>query len=400
MNIIKHFKGIRFNSDMVKIENCIAPPYDVFNYGDDTDSKLRSNPYNIVHIQKPEGEGDSKYENAASVLKNFIDNGTLIEDAKEGIYILEQSWGGSSRTGILAVVKLDETYDKIRPHEKTKKGPITDRFKLTKSTGLNIGSIFVVFNDTDSTVSGMITDEKSSGGTLLYDCVFPGSIRNRLFFSENTDILSMIEEKHLYIADGHHRYQTMLDFRNFCRNSAASSAGEDTFEYTLMFIVPDSEITILPYHRLIKDLDPAITGALPEKVRSLFSVDKHAGIPKAPPKGSIGMFLCDTYYVLTPKENNAALDVELLHNSILEPFLGLDEDKIKSGDYIHYFSGDTDIEEIFKPVREGKYQLGFALNPPEFSDITGVSDKGLTMPRKSTFFYPKVPSGIAMYKAR
>ncbi len=394
MNKIKKFKGIRYNPDKVKIENCVAPPYDVFNYGDATDTRLRKNPHNIVHIQKPSGPGDSKYENANKITQEFISNEIFTKEKKEGTYILKQTWNNSSRTGIIARVLLDDTYTKIRPHEKTKPGPIEDRLKLTKSTGLNIGSIFVVFEDNNNIISRLINDEICKAKNL-YNFRFPSSIQNELYFSDNPEISSLIEEKTLYIADGHHRYRTMLDFRNYMRKNQKAANTENKFDYTMMYIVPHSQLLILPYHRLIKNIETKLIDNLLDKVNCKFRIEKTDGNIVTPHKGSLGMYYKDNYYILTPQEKPEILDVELLHRCILEPYLELNEEKIKRGDFVHYISGDKNITEILKT---GKYQAGFILNPPAFENIMNISNAGKTMPRKSTYFYPKVPSGIVLYE--
>jgi uncharacterized protein (DUF1015 family) len=149
---------------------------------------------------------------------------------------------------------------------------------------------------------------------------------------------------------------------------------------------------------MIKDIDIKLIDELLDKIRQDFKAitAEHLAMP---PTGSLGMYYKNNYYFLTPLQKHCLLDIEVLHKHILEPFMGLSEEKIKSGDYVHYISGDKDISKILKPVKPGKYQIGFILNPTTFEDIIKISNHGKTMPRKSTYFYPKVPSGIVMYKA-
>ncbi len=398
MKLVKPFNGIRFNPDKTDIGKCIAPPYDVFNYGDTLDSALRSHLNNIVHIQKPLGNGDDKYNDADEIFKRFFSEEILVQDKEEGIYILEQTWNGSSRTGIIAAVKLDETYKRIRPHEKTKSGPIIDRLKLTQSTGLNIGSIFLVFKDDDNTATNLINNELKRARPL-YDFSYPDKINNRLFFSNNIDLLSSIENKTFYIADGHHRYKTMTDFRDIMRKNSSSVNSENNYEYAMMFIVPHTEVTILPYNRLIKDIDIKLINSLPDKINSAFNVTETTDNINIPPHGKIGMYINKTYFLLTPKNRSSILDIEILHKDILEPHLKLDEETIKKTDSVHYISGEMKTDDILKLVDSDKYQAGFLLAPVSFDEIINISNSGKTMPRKSTYFYPKVPSGIVLYKA-
>jgi uncharacterized protein (DUF1015 family) len=398
MNKIKSISGYRFNPEKVDISKCIAPPYDVFNYGDTTDKALRSEAHNIVNIQKPVGEGDTKYESAKNIFQDFVANNILINENKEGHYILKQSWGDSSRLGIITSVLLDESYTRIKPHEKTKQGPIEDRLKLTKSTGLHIGSIFVVFDDSDNAVSDLIKDEMTKNEEL-YNFKFPGNINNEFYFTDSTKINELLEEKTLFIADGHHRYQTMINYRNYMREKLGAGSNDNRHEYAMMFLVPHSEITILPYHRFIKNFDEALLDSFIDKASENFLIQTVKGCYPDPPKGSFAYYYKDNYYVLTPKEPFNGIYVEAIHEKVLEPYFGLTEEKIKTSDCVHYISGENDNKTNLAQVDDGTYQAAFILDATSFEEIKSVSLQGRTMPRKSTYFYPKVPSGIVLYKA-
>ncbi|MGM0442535.1 MAG: DUF1015 domain-containing protein [Elusimicrobiota bacterium] len=394
---IKSLKGIRYNPKKVNTKNCIAPPYDVFNYGDSIDTALRSYPENIVHIQKPAGKGDTKYQNAQTVYEKFIKKNILIQEKKSGFYIINQSWSDSSRTGFMGLVKLDPHYQRIKPHEKTKPGPITDRLKLTKSTGLNIGPIFVIFEDDKREIAELLANSERNGD-LLYNFKFPKKIKNRITFSQNKDIQKILNDKTLYIADGHHRYRTMLDYRNIMRKKDENPDGEKPYDYTMMFLVPSSEVKILAYHRLIQNVNPEKLQALTKILSENFNLTRKSKICR-PDKGKIGFYFNGDYYVFTlPRGQKNLVPPRFLQDNILSKYLDISDKKMAEGDWVHFKPGTEKISEIKKEVDKSKYQAAFILNPLRFGDIKKVSDSGGTLPPKSTYFYPKIPSGIVLNK--
>ncbi|MFW6129534.1 MAG: DUF1015 family protein [Atribacterota bacterium] len=395
MKNIKAFYPLIYNPDKTDITTCIAPPYDMFNYGDTIDNNLRKYPHNIVHIQKPLGKGDSKYHKALEIKNNFIKDKILIKEKKKGIFILKQKWQNFSRLGIIAAVKLDENYKRIRKHEDTKSGPIKDRLKLTKSIGMNIGSIFVVFEDINGKIDHNL-NQSINKDNLVNEFIFPQEVKNSLYFLKGDRILKLLQDKILYIADGHHRYQTMLQYRNFMRKKHHNKSSN--YEHTMMFLVPDKEIVIFPYHRLIRNIRPELIKNLINNLKNDFDISHQDNI-SMPQKNSIGMVLDKGYFILTPiNKTNEMLDSELLHKSILEPYLGITKANIRDSDYVHFKPGNEDINEISYAVKTKKYQAGFILNPPSFKQIKNISDNSKTMPPKSTYFFPKVPTGIVMYE--
>ncbi len=389
MRNIEFFRALRYNPEKADPSLCAAPPYDVFDYGDETDIKLRSEPVNIVHIQKPAGGGDEKYSNARKVLDGFLSEGVLIKENSPGVYIIRQSWRGGSRTGLIASVKLDETYKRVRRHEKTKPAPIEDRFKLTEATGLNIGSIFCVFPDPELKVSGLI---KRSFDKPLYDFEFPSGIRNRVFLSENCEIPEALEDKTLYIADGHHRYHTMLKYREIMRKRRGSSGA---YEYTMMYLVPESEAVILPYHRLLKNIDPGRLSDLPGRLAEDFNIAKQDKV-ELPPRGSAGFYLDPSYYIITPKKKINIPDSIMLHETLIEPFLGIPMESVRKGEFIDFLPGDSDISSLPETLRRGPWQGALLMAAPGFDEIRQAADTGISLPPKSTYFYPKIPTGIVM----
>ncbi|NLB35150.1 MAG: DUF1015 domain-containing protein [Elusimicrobia bacterium] len=385
----KNFKGILFNSS--DLASCIAPPYDVFEYGDDTDKMLRSNPSNIVHIQKPLGTGDEKYKNAAEALKKYLDDKILLEDSKPGVYIIKQTWEGGSRTGFIASVRLDDTLKRIKPHEHTKTAPISDRFKLTAATNLNIGCIFSVFDDEKGIVRDIL---KNNSKEPRYSFKFPEDIDVKVYFSDDETILSSIEDKTLYIADGHHRYKTMIKYRDMKR---AEKAPGDAYEYTMMFLVPDNECTILPYHRAVNAGEANIPSDFDEKLKKDFTITSSAKLA-IPEKGTIGLLDKSGYRILQPLKSDTRIETAVLQEKVIAPHLNISIEDIKTSESITFIPGDISLETIQDKVDTGEYLLAFILPPPEFRHVSDAADAGEVMPPKSTYFYPKIPTGIVVRK--
>ncbi|HOK41641.1 MAG TPA: DUF1015 domain-containing protein [bacterium] len=407
MAVIKKFRGFRFNKNIVDLSKAMAPPYDVFEYGDETDKKLKSYQYNIAHISKPDGEGDSKYENAAKILNNFIKNNIIVQDDKEYFYIYQQTVNNISRTGIISATKLDDTYTIIKRHEKTKDGPKVDRLKLTQTTGFNIGLIFTVFQDKNLEITNLIKNEISKKEPE-FDFYFPENINNKLWLIENNVLSDLLKDKPLYIADGHHRYQTMINYRDILRQKYGTTKNDNKpYEYAMIFNVPDANLQILAYNRVIKNISEDKFENFIEKLKVNFYVIhlKFDNVYVPEMKNEFGMYYKGKNYKLVPKEkilmttdSVEQLDVSILQNYILNPILGINEDMLKSGKYITYPKGEDDVNVIKKLVDEQNHQVGFSLYPTSIKELITVADENKIMPQKSTYFYPKLLTGMVLNK--
>ncbi|MDA3792729.1 MAG: DUF1015 family protein, partial [Elusimicrobia bacterium] len=169
-------------------------------------------------------------------------------------------------------------------------------------------------------------------------------------------------------------------------------------DYTMMFLVPSSEVLILPYHRLIKNTDTKVIEQLTDNLTEDFTVNRKDNL-RQPQKGSLGLYLRGAYYEITPRRKSTdLLDSELLQKEILDKRLGISDKDMDEGEFVHFNPGSEDISEIKNSVDSLKYQAAFILNPPSFKDIKRISDENKTMPPKSTYFYPKIPTGIVLNK--
>lgn len=408
MAVIKKFRGIRYNKELVDLSKCMAPPYDVFEYGDEMDKKLKSYEMNIAHISKPVGENDTKYENAAKIFKDFLNKKIFIYDDKEYFYIYQQTVYNMTRIGIISATKLDDTYNIIKRHEKTKEGPKIDRLKLTKSTGLNIGLIFTVFQDKNNEASNRIK-KLIENQMPVFDFNFPENINNKLWLVEDSQLAEIVKEKNFYIADGHHRYQTMINYRDYLREKYHTTESDDKpFEYAMIFNVPDAGLKILAYNRVIKNIDESKFINFIDKIKNNFYVIelKQSDIYVPEMQHEFGMYYQGKNFKIVPKEKLftttdtvAQLDVSILQNYILFPILGIDEEMLKSGNFITYPKGEEDVNVIKKLVNEENHQVGFSLYPTSIQELINIADEGKVMPQKSTYFYPKLLTGMVLYQS-
>ncbi len=386
---VAKFKALRFRSSDGDIAELVSPPYDVFDYGDELDCKLRSNPHNIVHILKPEGEGMVKYKNSADIIERFLSEKVLLQEEEESFYVLHEEGQKHTRTGLMAIVRIDPEYNRIKEHERTKKTPLEDRINLLFSTGTNTGPVFAVASDRDEKfITALQEDFKEDN--LLYDFRSYSGAKTRLYRTDNNIYSDILRDSVLYIADGHHRYKTAIHYAKEMHKKNGNKDGR--FNYVMMYIVPCNNLTIHPTHRMIGNVTKKEAKEILEKIRDNFGLEKKENLC-IPDSGSLGVYFDKAYYTFnsTLKEKP---DTLFLDEKIFRPFM-------PSEMKLDYLSGDMDVlEDLKKKVDRGDFQMAFLLAPMSFEGVKKEADKREMLPPKSTFFYPKVPSGLLMYRAR
>ncbi len=433
---IKAFKGYRFNADVVGDAGaCIAPPYDVID-PDQQEKLYKQNPFNIVRLIKgKQNEDDSEtnnvYTRAADYLNDFIAKEGLKQDEQESIYVYAQDFEIDGqrfrRTGFIALGELEDYGDGIKPHEQTLAGPKADRLNLTRATKSQIGQIFMLFSDPEKKVDAVLAKAGSGEALLshkdddevihqLYAITDPGDIET---------VQTVMSDKNVFIADGHHRYETALNYYRETQNPAAA--------YQMMtFVNTHNEgLVVLPTHRLLKnlsDFSPAILvgqiseyfdiahlkyGDMVEKKEQQEKMFKAMNLEYENGERSLGMYFNDgNYYVATlrdgtvmkelaPEKSHAwrQLDVAILHKLVLEKMLGIDEAALTAQtnvEYIKDFGPAT--QKAIDSVDSGESQGLFFMNKTRAEDVEAVALAGEKMPQKSTFFFPKIFSGLVVNK--
>ncbi|HHL40748.1 MAG TPA: DUF1015 domain-containing protein [Deltaproteobacteria bacterium] len=439
MTEIRPFRAIRYNKDKVgTMDAVMAPPYDVIS-PQLQDELYRRHPYNIVRLilGKTSGSdrpGDDRYSRAAADLARWLDEGVLVRDEKPALYYYTQTFeiDGVERTrkGFIALARLEELGGgSIHAHERTLSGPKADRLRLMEACKANFSSIFSLYSDPELTLNRLFD---SVTGEPHLDVADDEGVRNRLWVVDDPDVLRRAAEsmagRSLFIADGHHRYETALNYRRMMLEARPDATGLEPFNYVMMYFsnMDDEGMVVLPTHRIVHGLEGFDGGDFLRRVGAYFHVTElpfgaageadarrrlFAGLDEAHRAGrnAFGLFMRgrDSYCLLTLKDRSVldrllgpsvpevykSLDVTVLHSLIIGEVLGVtQEDQARQKNLI-YVKGSR---EVIERGRDEKAQLLFIMNPTDISEVKAVAEAGLVMPQKSTYFYPKLLSGLTI----
>jgi len=418
MPSIKPFKGIFYNQRTVNIGDVVAPPYDVIS--PELQTKLYDrHPANVVRLIY--GREEDRYASAARYFSEWQTSGILKTDETESIYLLFQNFvlqDGSrvERKGFIAACELEDIgKGSIVPHERTLANPKEDRFKLFQSTKAMFSQIFSLYNDPHHALDSIFDQSKKT--PPMFDVVFE-EIRNRIWKISDAGTIGLIRQfladRRVYIADGHHRYETALIYRDSMR-LLYPSRGTEPFNFVPMFFtnMHDPGLIVLPTHRILHSIPEFNRQKLLEKLRSSFITETKQSLQelesalRAEKSRSFGLIIGNPLEFILLRLNQstasmkheipnvlADLDVTILHSIIIKNILGVsEEDQINKMnlDYV------KETQQAYDYVREGKAQAAFLMNPTRVDQVCAVAEAGYTMPQKSTYFYPKLLSGLVMY---
>jgi uncharacterized protein (DUF1015 family) len=393
------------------LQDVVSPPYDVIDAEQRAELERRS-PYNVVRIDLPVGE--DPYERAAGELAAWRADGVVVQDEQPALWVLEQDYTGPdgrrrTRRGFFSRVRV-ESYGagRIRPHERTHPGPKEDRLRLTRATKANLSPIFSLFSDTDGATwqaLGPVTAGDPWGRSTDED-----GTDSRLWRVEDPGTIATVEQAlsdaELLIADGHHRYET-------ARIYADEVGGEGEHRYVLMCLVAlqDPGLTVFPTHRLLKGLTSEQREALADVIRRDFDVQELGDADELAPGAdskeiTIGYIDSQSQrpLMLTLKDPGIAdaalpghaepyrrLDTAVLEALILKGALGMSDEDI---DHLHGLGYARDSDQALELVRSGEYDAAFLMAPTPIEQVQAVAAAGESMPPKSTYFFPKVPTGL------
>ena len=418
---IKAFKGMRYSGDAGAICQLCCPPYDIISDAQRQEF-LDTNPNNIIRLELP--KGDEPYKTASEILKMWQDKGVLVKEDKPAIYIYEEEFTAygvrKSIKGIIARVKVEE-FSKgiILPHEFTLSKAKEDRFNLMKATNCNFSQIYALYMDEAHTTLNTIDDNSKDDAELEF--TDNDNVTHRLWIVTDEAVIEKLvadfADRKLYIADGHHRYETALNYRNYCRENGISKEG-DAQDYQMIYLV-DMEhpgLVVFPTHRLVRDLESFNKENILEQCKDYFEVEEKSDVENMEKdldvlyqqgKKAFGFFCggdswvqltlksFDSIKELLPDLSKASqeLDVTVLHTLILEKIFGIDKENMANQinlTYTKYF------REAIDGVNNKEFQCAFILNPTRVTEIRDVALAGEKMPQKSTYFYPKMITGMVM----
>jgi uncharacterized protein (DUF1015 family) len=404
------FRGILYNVSRVSAEDVLAPPYDVIT-PEYREALYMQSPYNIVRIdfgkeETADSEADNKYTRARRYLNAWLKEGVLVRSEKPSIYAYEMSYvlnGVRKRLlGFLGLVKLEELgKGGIYPHECTYSKPKQDRLNLMRSCGANTSPIFSLYKSSEGRISDILTRVSATEPYMESENI-AGDL-HRLWQIDDAGEIGMIrrelEDKAIFIADGHHRYETAFEYYREM-SAKETPTGTKPFDHVLMFLANmlDEGLTILPTHRLLKEIPGNIDAVLSEffeveNVRNDFSIRENLSGKKR----VFGFFRRgdDMWHILKYKGGNLSdihpdlrgIDVIILHELVLKKILKTAE--------IGY---EMDVQRALEKVRSGEFNAAFFLNPTRVEDVEKAALSSVRMPPKSTYFYPKLLTGLVINK--
>ena len=417
---IEPFRALLYNRNVVgEPARVVAPPYDLIGAARQNQLYERS-PYNVVRLEL--GREADRYGAAEKTLAEWLAAGVVERSARPAIFQYSQTFDVEGRllhrTGYIARVRLEE-FDRGRivPHERTFPAAKEDRLRLLTTLQINTSSIFGLYSDAHPELDRL--REQVAAREPLIDLVDDLGIRNELRVIEAPDEIATIqralESPRILIADGHHRYETALNFRRARRHESASSEPAP-YDYTMMTLVAcdDPGLVILPTHRVVKSLPADAIASFAHRAREIFEVEEisHRGEFRerleGAGSGALGVALKSNpnYLILRLRSDGAmqsampdavpevrCLDVSVLHALVFDRIFGLRADEIRKGGNIEY---TIEIGGALGTVANGHADGAFLMNPPSIQDVERVSDAGATMPEKSTYFHPKLLTGLVM----
>jgi uncharacterized protein (DUF1015 family) len=409
---IEPLRALHYNLEKTGgLQDVVSPPYDVI----DAEQRARlaaASPYNVVRIDLPQGE--DPYEDAARTLQQWRSDDVLIQDASPALWALEQDYTGPdgkrrTRTGFLTRVHVEEYgAGRVRPHERTHPGPKEDRLRLTRATKCNLSPIFSLFSDEQEQAVGAL--EAARGPEPWGEARDEDGTVNRIWRVEDPQAIdtvkSALQPAELLIADGHHRYET-------ARIYAEEVGGDGPQRYVLMCLVAlqDPGLTVFPTHRLLKNLRPDQHETLADALRSNFEIEELQSTAELAPQAGgerIALGYIDAHFRrpfrLTLKDQTIAdraldghseayrrLDTAGLEALILKGALGMSDEDI---DHLTQLGYEREANRAIELVQNGEYDAAFLMAPIPVEHVQAVAAAGESMPPKSTYFFPKVPTGL------
>jgi len=408
--IVKSFKGITYNPEKVKIENVVTPPYDVISK-DEQEEFYKKDEHNIIRLilgkdYPDDNKGNNRYIRARKTFEKWILEKILIQDNTDNLYYLEEEFEFTGkkivRKGFIGILKLEE-FEKgnIVPHERTLSGPKKDRFQLIKECRVNFSQIFGIFSDKELKINN-IFNENVKNINPFFNFSFNNinyrfyKISDRNSIKEITDIM---KNKKVFIADGHHRYETALMYRDYMRKKINAKVDEEyPFDYVMMYFCPMEEegLMVLPTHRLVKNV--TIDRDFFNKAEEFFDIEitSFKNI-HAIGFGSFIFYDGEDFYHFKLKEKYISedkLDVEILEDLIFKKCLSITDEDISNKTKIDFIKDEKEGIEL---VKNGKFPGIFILHPPDIEKVRKIAQTRGVLPQKSTYFYPKLLTGLVIY---
>ncbi len=413
MATVKAFRAIRPAPELA--HKVAALPYDVMD-SNEAREMVKGNPYSFLHIDKAEIDLDPSidlydkrvYEKARDNLREMIKNGVFQQDEKNCLYIYKQVMKGRVQTGLVGCTSIDDYMNNIiKKHEYTRADKEQDRINHVDYCNANTGPIFLTYRA--SKEINEIVDRWMANHKPVYDFVSDDGIGHTVWVIDGDDAIQRLEERfravdYLYIADGHHRSASAVKVGLKRRESFPDYKGDEEFNFFLSVLFPDEQLYIMDYNRVVKDLNGNSAEEFLKKVGEKFDIEEYTGEGQFRPtvRHTFGMYMDGKWYKLTTKAGTYneedpvdRLDVSIMQNNLLDPVLGIKDPRTDKR--IDFVGGIRGLGELERRVNAGM-KVAFSMCPTTIKDLMSIADAGKVMPPKSTWFEPKLRSGLFIHE--
>ncbi|MBP6048541.1 MAG: DUF1015 domain-containing protein [Chitinophagales bacterium] len=412
MITIKPFKGLRPRKDIV--DKVAAKPYDVLN-STEAKEEVSNNSYSFLRISKPEVNfeqqidqySDEVYQKGNEIFVEFIKDGILVKDETPCLYIYAQTMDGRTQTGLVAGSSIDDYFNnKIKKHELTLVAKENDRIKHMKTKMAQPGMVFLTYQSVEEI--DVIIEHYCENHVPENDFMDTQNVRHQLWKIDNENIINKLVDlfhNHVeasYIADGHHRSAASAKVGKQLREENPNHQGNEAYNYFLSCLFPSNQLQIQDYNRLLKDTNGLNENEILEKIATHFYIEKSGNYIYKPTRlHEFSMYVNGNWYKLTAHQNTydendpiGVLDVSILSKYILDEILGIKDQRTDKR--IDFVGGIRGLGELQKRVDSGEMNIAFAFYPVSLDQLIAIADSGNIMPPKSTWFEPKLKSGLVI----
>ena len=410
MAVIRPFQCVRPRKDVA--DRVAALPYDVYNR-QEAKKEVESEPLSFLKIDRAETNfvdsvdtyAPEVYQKAKEILNEEIARGIYEKDDSEAYYIYELTMNGRAQTGLVACASVDDYVNNvIKKHENTREDKEIDRITHVDTCSAQTGPIFLAYRAQDAINKRVEANKEKEP---VYDFTAVDGVKHRVWKMSDPEDVEAIQEafknlNQIYIADGHHRAASAVKVGLKRRKENPAHTGKEEYNFFLSVLFPHDQLMIMDYNRSVTDLNGLTVPEFLEKIKENFEVEKASGQVRPQEKGTFGMYLEDGWYVLKAKENLyegkdavGRLDVAVLQDYLLNPVLGIQDPR--TDERIEFIGGIRGLSELEKKVKEGM-KVSFSMYPTSITELFDVADQNLLMPPKSTWFEPKLRSGLFIHQ--
>ena len=410
MAVIRPFQCVRPRKDVA--DRVAALPYDVYNR-QEAKKEVEREPLSFLKIDRAETNFDDSvdtyapevYQKAKEILNEEIARGIYEKDDSEAYYIYELTMNGRAQTGLVACASVDDYVNiVIKKHENTREDKEIDRITHVDTCSAQTGPIFLAYRAQDAINKRVEANKEKEP---VYDFTAVDGVKHRVWKMSDPEDVEAIRKafenlNQIYIADGHHRAASAVKVGLKRRKENPAHTGKEEYNFFLSVLFPHDQLMIMDYNRSVTDLNGLTVPEFLEKIKENFEVEKVSGQVRPQEKGTFGMYLEDGWYVLKAKENLyegkdavGRLDVAVLQDYLLNPVLGIQDPR--TDERIEFIGGIRGLSELEKKVKEGM-KVSFSMYPTSITELFDVADQNLLMPPKSTWFEPKLRSGLFIHQ--